>query len=172
MNPKRRLLVVVGLVLSMPLSLVAVSKAGIINAQTSTIVAMRGLAAAMLATTRYVRADASPGGNGNSWNTAYNTVQGALSVATAGDQIWVKKGTYFPTNATTPISLVSGAELYGGFVGTELTLTPDPAIEKGTQLIVFVSFAGRGGAMCVTSVRRQSAALRNSGRRATARLST
>ncbi|MCK5855878.1 MAG: T9SS type A sorting domain-containing protein [Bacteroidales bacterium] len=34
--------------------------------------------------------------NGNTWNTAYVDLQDALSVALAGDTIFVAKGTYFP----------------------------------------------------------------------------
>jgi hypothetical protein len=62
--------------------------------------------------------------NGNSWATAYGNLQTALSSAPTGSEIWVAQGTYKPTNASTKtisFTIPSGARVYGGFVGTELT---------------------------------------------------
>jgi len=44
----------------------------------------------------YVDADASPGGDGTSWEDAYKYLQDALAVAGGDDQIWVAEGTYKP----------------------------------------------------------------------------
>jgi len=41
------------------------------------------------AVVRYVNASAPPGGNGQSWATAYDTFGEALAAAQSGDQIWV-----------------------------------------------------------------------------------
>ncbi len=63
--------------------------------------------------------------NGTSWADAYrgaDSVSVALAAAAAGDQIWVRAGTYLPTTtATRTIShqLKNGVEVYGGFAGTE-----------------------------------------------------
>jgi hypothetical protein len=69
-----------------------------------------------------VRADADPGGDGLSWATAFDNPQGALALATAGDEIWVAAGTYTPTagdDRAVSFVLVQGVGLYGGFDGTE-----------------------------------------------------
>ncbi|KAA6303763.1 MAG: Chondroitinase-AC [Candidatus Ordinivivax streblomastigis] len=54
---------------------------------------------------------------GLSWSTAYQTIEAALAVAnTAGDEIWVKQGTYTPA---TTLAWKNGVNVYGGFVGSE-----------------------------------------------------
>ncbi len=64
-------------------------------------------------------------GTGNSWEDALSSVSSALSIAKeiATDdkpiQIWVKNGTY---NISSPLSLASNVEVYGGFAGTETSL--------------------------------------------------
>jgi hypothetical protein len=47
-------------------------------------------------------------------------LQTALSVAVSGDEIWVKKGVYYPgVNRADTFTLKNGVALYGGFAGTE-----------------------------------------------------
>jgi hypothetical protein len=69
----------------------------------------------------YVDADAPGANNGLNWCDAWNDLQDALDVATAGDEIWVADGTYKPTGPGGPRSttflLVSGAAIYGGYAG-------------------------------------------------------
>ena len=75
--------------------------------------------------TIYVDAGMS-GGDGASWATAYGDLQDALTNAVSGDEIWVKNGTYYPTTGTDRniyFEVPSGVKLYGGFVGTETSLT-------------------------------------------------
>ena len=48
------------------------------------------------AETIFVDADAGPGGNGKSWQTAFDDLQDALAAAQGGDDIWVAEGTYTP----------------------------------------------------------------------------
>lgn len=67
------------------------------------------------------------GGNGEctSWNDSCD-LQIALGKANPGDQVWVAEGTYFPTTTNDPsatFNLESGVAIYGGFQGTELTLS-------------------------------------------------
>ncbi len=57
------------------------------------------------------------GGFATTWPGAYTTIQSAIDTATAGDQIWVARGTYQEN-----ISLTDGVALYGGFKGDEVSL--------------------------------------------------
>ena len=67
------------------------------------------------AAVRYVAFDGS-GADGQSWATAYRTVQAALDDAAvgAGDEIWVKQGTYAVTWA---IEVNKAVKIYGGYSG-------------------------------------------------------
>jgi flagellar hook assembly protein FlgD len=72
----------------------------------------------------YVDCDASSGGDGKSWDSAFNDLQDALDEPNLafGDEIWVAEGTYEPTtdtNQAASFQLISGVSLYGGFDGTE-----------------------------------------------------
>ena len=72
----------------------------------------------------FVDRDATGANNGSSWTDAYKSLQNALGASAAGDEIWVAKGIYKPTNGsdrTISFDLVSGVALYGGFNGTEVT---------------------------------------------------
>lgn len=56
-----------------------------------------------------------PAHDGNSWKTAYTALQPGIDDAdAANEEVWVAKGTY-----SGPISTKAGANLYGGFAGTE-----------------------------------------------------
>ncbi len=64
-------------------------------------------------------------GNGSSWASAFSNPQQALSVAKAGDEIWVATGIYTPTQGTdrtATFQLPEGVALYGGFAGFETSL--------------------------------------------------
>ncbi len=69
----------------------------------------------------YAKPSASGAGNCSSWAKAC-TLEIALGQATAGDEIWVAKGTHKPTTGTdrsATFQLVSGVAVYGGYAGTE-----------------------------------------------------
>lgn len=79
---------------------------------------------------RFVRAEAPVGGDGKRWDTAYNTIQRALLDAAGNphanpaddvSQIWVARGTYKPSSRASPITLVNGVGIYGGFSGPDAT---------------------------------------------------
>jgi hypothetical protein len=75
----------------------------------------------------HVDDDALPGGNGLTWETAFDNLQDALAAASGGDQVWVAAGTYRPDEGAgqTPgdqsarFQLVHSVETLGGFAGDE-----------------------------------------------------
>lgn len=73
----------------------------------------------MMADTLYVAAIAEPGGNGQSWNTAYRNIHTALDSAKPGDELWVAKGIYYATGATSGFAIRDSIKIYGGFRGDE-----------------------------------------------------
>ncbi|MEZ4674046.1 MAG: hypothetical protein R2932_07345 [Caldilineaceae bacterium] len=84
--------------------------------------------AAISATVIFVDLNApGPGHDGQSWTTAYTTVQDALAAAGGGEEIWVAAGIYYPdegagaTNNSqlSSFALKNDVALYGGFVGGE-----------------------------------------------------
>ena len=75
----------------------------------------------------YVDGALETNGDGQTWETAFNNLQSALSEATADqsprDQIWVATQTYKPQLPAPPadprtaiFEIPSGVEVYGGFV--------------------------------------------------------
>ncbi len=81
----------------------------------------------------YVNGAVSSSGSGNSWATAFKTIQEGINAAESSlttpasqtAQVWVKQGTYYvyvSSNANT-IDMLEGVEIYGGFAGTETQLS-------------------------------------------------
>jgi hypothetical protein len=83
--------------------------------------------------TRYV---STTGTNSNpasatSWATSTTNLQGAINASSSGDQVWVAQGTYKPTTGddrNASFSMKNGVTIYGGFIGTETTLSSRPAL--------------------------------------------
>ena len=73
-------------------------------------------------------------GNGSSWTQA-SSLSAALSAAGANDTIWVAKGTYSPgTSAGNSFALRDLIHVYGGFAGTETSLSArDEALIHSTN---------------------------------------
>ncbi|MCB0293208.1 MAG: right-handed parallel beta-helix repeat-containing protein, partial [Calditrichaeota bacterium] len=71
------------------------------------------------------QAASGDGSDGSSWDKAYKDLQDALKIAKAGDEIWVAKGTYQPTDQTgaearkASFELKEGVAIYGGFSAWE-----------------------------------------------------
>lgn len=68
--------------------------------------------------------------NGTTWATGYATIQAAIHAAQPGDTIWVMEGSYQPQVRRDPNQATSATlyidkslHLYGGFVGTESSLS-------------------------------------------------
>ena len=107
----------------------------------------------LTAKTIYVKTDGSDSNNGNSWATAYQTLQKALENAVAGDEIWVANGTYKPTvkagngyqDRDMAFVLVPDVKLYGGFVGTETSLSQRQLPPFGTPSATILSGTISGG---------------------------
>ena len=86
-----------------------------------------------IASTIYVNTSVSGGSNnGSSWTDAFTSLQSALDAVVSGDEIWVAKGTYFPSEETDgstdtqrkySFQMVDGVAIYGGFAGTETAVT-------------------------------------------------
>ncbi|HVH98981.1 MAG TPA: LamG-like jellyroll fold domain-containing protein, partial [Enhygromyxa sp.] len=84
----------------------------------------------------HVDVDAPPGGDGQSWATAFDNLQDAIdaSVACEDSQIWVAEGTYAP-DPNAPVATISDSvEIYGGFAGTETSLAQRDFVAHPVQL--------------------------------------
>lgn len=83
----------------------------------------------------FVQAEAT--GDGSSWEHAAADIQTILSIAVEGDEIWVARGVYFPTQEDSRFahfSIPSGVKIYGGFAGTESELS-ERDLEQGTSVL-------------------------------------
>lgn len=86
----------------------------------------------------------SASGDGTSWQKAFNDLQKAIGAAKAGQEIWVQKGHYYPSLDRTGLKpanprnatfvLKDGVKLYGGFAGSETSLSQRNAEENETVL--------------------------------------
>lgn len=93
--------------------------------------------------TLYVNQNAPAGGNGQTWATAYNNLDIALQNAQVNDDVWVAAGTYVPGNGvsrTSSFVIPGGVSVYGGFIGTETSLS-----ERAYTINVCILSGERGG---------------------------
>lgn len=90
----------------------------------------------------YVNDDATGNNDGTSWANAYTKLQDALAAATAGDEIWVAAGIYYPDEGGDAIDddvnstfvLKSNVAIYGGFAGTETDPSEGNTVDNPTIL--------------------------------------
>jgi hypothetical protein len=97
----------------------------------------------------YVKKDATGNNDGTSWTNAFTELQPAINLACEGTAIWVAAGTYQPTEIPfdehdgnerlKTFHLRKDVQLYGGFTGTETTLS---ARNPATNLTIL---DGNGG---------------------------
>lgn len=119
------------------------------------------------AATFYVTVSGAGSMNGISWANAYpsSSLQTAINGANAGDQLWVACGTYKPTtgsNRAISFSLKNGVAIYGGFQGSETSLS-QRSISCGSCTIL----SGEIGSSSLTDnsydvIRNQQVALNSS----------
>ena len=76
-----------------------------------------------LADTIYVNHTATGNNDGTTWADAYTSLHSALNTASSVDNIWVAKGTYKPHASDRDASFIVNNNLYGGFAGTEVSLS-------------------------------------------------
>ena len=65
-------------------------------------------------------------GTGTSWSNAFGNLQDALTASNPGDQVWIAQGVYMPPNTgnrTISFAIKPDVRIYGGFAGTETSLT-------------------------------------------------
>lgn len=88
----------------------------------------------------YVKQDGT--GDGTSWNNAFGDLQQALALASLGSEIWVAEGTYVPVQCEycnlmqreITFKIPSGVKLFGGFSGTENSLSQRKWFAHPTKL--------------------------------------
>ena len=74
----------------------------------------------------FVNVNATGANDGSSWADAFTNLQDALDASTTGVQIWMAAGTYVPQGPTPDSShflAKNPIELYGGFAGTETSVS-------------------------------------------------
>ncbi len=84
-------------------------------------------------TIRYVKPTGT--GDGSSWDYASGNLQAMINASAATDQVWVAAGTYKPTTGTDrtiSFSMKAGVIIYGGFAGSETSLSQRPAVNLTT----------------------------------------
>jgi hypothetical protein len=87
-------------------------------------------------TIRYVKPRYSGDGSGSSWANASGNLQVMINASAANDQVWVAAGTYKPTSGTDrtiSFTMKEGVGIYGGFAGSETSLSQRPAINLTTR---------------------------------------
>ncbi|MDM8561324.1 choice-of-anchor U domain-containing protein, partial [Candidatus Parabeggiatoa sp. HSG14] len=98
----------------------------------------------------YVNQTASGQKTGCDWTNAITDLQAALTQVTTGvlpqvNEIWVAKGTYFPTtdlNREATFQLLNGVSIYGGFAGSEAEVSQNKYQENQTILSGDIGIVG------------------------------
>ena len=72
--------------------------------------------------------------DGSSWANACNGIDGGLALASSGDELWVKQGTYQPSNMNTGFVVSVHVSIYGAFLGTETSVATRGGLATATIL--------------------------------------
>lgn len=84
----------------------------------------------------HVKQGGPPNGDGLTWETAYTNIQEALEKVSPNDAIWIAQGEYTCNISILPIDQAEmPIHIYGGFKGTETTLSQRDYINNVTELI-------------------------------------
>ncbi len=121
-----KLIVVTTLFLLPLLALLAAPRLGVLAAAL-TVTNVQDITSGGCGGCAVLERDAPPGGDGQTWGTAYNDLQDALAAASSGSENWVADGLYKPAtsinrNASFWIP-ASDVGIYGGFAGVETAAT-------------------------------------------------
>ena len=86
-----------------------------------------------------------PGGDGSSWESAYNSLETAIAEGGTNQEFWIAGGTYTPSMTLSP---KEGSSFYGGFAGNETRLKQrdieaHPVIVDGQQSLIHVFSIGK-----------------------------
>ncbi|WP_157262155.1 choice-of-anchor Q domain-containing protein [Pedobacter sp. PACM 27299] len=102
----------------------------------------------------FVRQTAAGENNGSDWANAFTDLQPALAQTSAGDTVWVAKGTYSPGLLNTSFfTLKEGVKIYGGFAGTEILLADrDSAAVRGLNETILDGSQGKSSFHVVYNV--------------------
>ena len=109
------------------------------------LVLFGGLVQQANAAVYYVATSGNDGNTGTSWGQSFLTLQKAIEVSAANDEIWVATGTYLPTKnsagnpspgdaRTKTFYINKNIKIYGGFNGTETVLSERDWIANVTTL--------------------------------------
>jgi Secretion system C-terminal sorting domain len=103
---------------------------------------------AILAAIKFVTPAGAGAMDGTSWANAApgSSLQSMITASAANDQVWVAKGTYYPTSTTdrtVSFSMKNGVSIYGGFAGTETLLT-QRVLTCGQESILSGAIGGSG----------------------------
>lgn len=104
---------------------------------------------ALKAQIRYVTESGAGLKDGSSWDDASDNLQAIINASDVGDQVWVAKGTYRPTENLTGTAdvdksfiLRNGVKIYGGFAGGESSINDRTAISTTNETILSGDFGG------------------------------
>ncbi len=76
----------------------------------------------------YVDADATGVEDGSSWDDAMHSIQAALLAASPGDEVWIAQGVYRASEPGASVAVLPQCvDLFGGFLGSELSLEERPS---------------------------------------------
>ena len=106
----------------------------------------------------YVKKDATGLNDGSSWANAFTDLQVALSTIDDNTKVWIAQGTYTPHASDRNGSFIidkSNVEFYGGFNGTETTLSERDL--KASETILSGDLAGNDAGAIGGTVRGENA---------------
>jgi predicted outer membrane repeat protein len=93
----------------------------------------------------YINVSATGTNTGTSWANAFTTINAAYTKVSAGDTLWIARGTYLATTDTDRLKSMyfkDGVKVYGGFTGNETFLGQRDWVNNQTILSGDIGIAG------------------------------